>query len=295
MKKLPRRTVTELSCAYADAVLSSPQPLTAARRVIHDALERGVPPMRLYLDVLPEALHEVGRRWAEGSITPADEHLTTTVTQECMRRLASLMLTQSANGRSVLVAAVEGELHDMGARMAADVLEADGWQVFYTGASTPTDALIRMCMERRPDAVLLAATLDRHGAVLLDALRRLRRECPPGLYILVGGQACGRRDDLSRAGADSCETTPDGALLRLRERFGGPSRALAMADLSIRELDVLTLLGEGLTNREIAERLSLSLATVKTHVGHILEKMDVRNRAEAAAVAASARAGRAER
>ena len=56
--------------------------------------------------------------------------------------------------------------------------------------------------------------------------------------------------------------------------------------LSGRERDVLELLAEGLRNREIAERLVIGEATVKTHVRHVLEKLRFRNRAEAAAFAA---------
>jgi DNA-binding NarL/FixJ family response regulator len=59
-----------------------------------------------------------------------------------------------------------------------------------------------------------------------------------------------------------------------------------LAELSERERQVLALLAEGLRNREIAERLVISEATVKTHVRHVLEKLRFRNRAEAAAFAA---------
>ena len=62
--------------------------------------------------------------------------------------------------------------------------------------------------------------------------------------------------------------------------------APAPADLSPRELEVLTLMGEGKRNREIGELLFISEATVKTHVRHVLEKLRMRNRSEAAAFAA---------
>jgi len=57
---------------------------------------------------------------------------------------------------------------------------------------------------------------------------------------------------------------------------------LSTAQLSIRELEVLRLLAQGLTNREIAQTLTLSASTVKNHVEHILTKLSVSDRTQAA-------------
>jgi DNA-binding CsgD family transcriptional regulator len=59
----------------------------------------------------------------------------------------------------------------------------------------------------------------------------------------------------------------------------------ALGSLTSREHEILTLLGEGLSNREIAARLFITPKTVEHHVGHVLTKLDLRRRSEAAAFA----------
>jgi RNA polymerase sigma factor (sigma-70 family) len=57
--------------------------------------------------------------------------------------------------------------------------------------------------------------------------------------------------------------------------------------LSPREREVLELLGKGLTNQAIAERLDIAVDTVHTHVSHILRKLGARSRWQAADIAKS--------
>jgi DNA-binding NarL/FixJ family response regulator len=77
---------------------------------------------------------------------------------------------------------------------------------------------------------------------------------------------------------------------RLVERFApqAPVRAAVHADLSDltpRELEVLRLLARGLSNAELAAELTLSEATVKTHVARILAKLQLRDRVQAVVLA----------
>jgi DNA-binding NarL/FixJ family response regulator len=63
------------------------------------------------------------------------------------------------------------------------------------------------------------------------------------------------------------------------------SERLSTAGLSDRELEVLRLIGAGRSNSEIAEDLIISVATVKSHVRHILAKLDLRDRIQAVVLA----------
>jgi DNA-binding NarL/FixJ family response regulator len=78
---------------------------------------------------------------------------------------------------------------------------------------------------------------------------------------------------------------------RLLDRFahtlpaGSRTAPAALAELTERELEVLTLLASGLSNAELAERLFLSETTVKTHVSSILRKLGLRDRVQAVVLA----------
>ncbi|WP_231633732.1 MULTISPECIES: response regulator transcription factor [unclassified Mycobacterium] len=69
-------------------------------------------------------------------------------------------------------------------------------------------------------------------------------------------------------------------LTTYRKAAPGP-RGAAIAELTTRELDVLTLVGRGLSNAEIADELCISGVTVKSHIGRIFGKLDLRDRAAA--------------
>jgi two-component system, NarL family, nitrate/nitrite response regulator NarL len=93
-------------------------------------------------------------------------------------------------------------------------------------------------------------------------------------------------DGLSRPALEALRRASAGALLSAVDP-NAVSENEYMNSLSKREQEVFELLGQGMTNREIASALYISEVTVKVHVRHILKKLGVRSRTEAALLGAT--------
>ena len=142
--------------------------------------------------------------------------------------------------------------------------------------------VVRELAPRLPDTVIVMLTVSTAERDLLEAMRNgaagyLTKDVgPEALLRAVRGAVNGDLAMPRRMASTVVRHFASAA--RHASLDGSP----ILAALSARELEVLGLLADGLTDREIAESLTLSVRTVETHVGGILRKLDVRNRAQAA-------------
>ena len=142
--------------------------------------------------------------------------------------------------------------------------------------------LVRELAPRLPDTRIVMLTVSSADHHLVDAMRYgacgyLTKDLAPEALLRAVRSAHAGELAMPRRMAARL-------VRRLIEASHGSSTTddPALASLSGREIEVLRLLGEGLTDRQIGEAFTISARTVETHVSSILHKLGVRNRAEAA-------------
>ena len=214
------------------------------------------------------------------------------------------------SGTISVVLADDQALMRMGFRM---VLEAEEDIAVVGEASDGTSALAQ-AKALHPDVILMDVRMP--GMNGIEATERIAQECP-GTRVLIlttfdldeyafaglraGASGFLLKDTRPTELAEAIRTVASGEAVvspritqRMLEMFasslpnsGTPAQASdpRIDSLTPREKEILVLMSQGMSNAEIAEHLVVSATTVKTHVGNVLAKLDVRDRVQAVVVA----------
>jgi len=191
--------------------------------------------------------------------------------------------------------------HDMVRRGLASYLMVTQ-DIKLIGEASDGQEAIEVCNNLKPDVVLMDLMMPRMGGV--EAIRAIRKQNPSiQIIALTSFQERELVEDVLREGAISYllkNVTGEELAAAIRAAFAGrPTLAPEVTkeiimgagqphpgeSLTRREREVLALMVEGLSNPEIAVRLTISRATARAHVSNILAKLNVTNRAEAITLA----------
>jgi DNA-binding NarL/FixJ family response regulator len=194
------------------------------------------------------------------------------------------MILEAQQDMSVVGEAADGlEALDLLARCSADVVLMDVRMPRLDGVEATRRLLAEGCGEGVPRVLILTTfDLDEYAfaAIKAGASGFLLKDVPPAeLLTAIRSVHCG-----------DAVVAPS-TTRRLLDRFAPMLPAAdappppSLAGLTEREREVLILIAQGLSNAEIATHLVLSEATVKTHVGRILMKLELRDRVQAVVLA----------
>jgi MerR family transcriptional regulator, light-induced transcriptional regulator len=177
-----------LSCdVFLAAILAGQR--QAALNVVEEALLAGHKHEDIYVDVFAQSLHRVGKLWELNKISVAQEHMATSITQYAIAAIYPRMLPAAERRGSMVVTGVAGELHQIGANLVADAMEARGWAVRFLGTNLPHSSVIAAIDDSSANVLCISATIVANLPSVVELVRAARSKLGPHIPRLVLGGA----------------------------------------------------------------------------------------------------------
>lgn len=155
----------------------------------------------LMSDVIVPLMQSLGTAWREGSVRVAHEHLATAVVRTFVGSLNGAFQVPS-NAPQILVTTPSGQLHEIGALLAAAMAAADGWRTTYLGPSLPADEIAGAARQSGARAVALSIVYPTDDPHVANELKKLMQFLPSTTRLIVGGRgASSYRTVLDEIGA----------------------------------------------------------------------------------------------
>lgn len=168
------------------------------RKAVSDLLELAkgdTGPIGVAQEIIVPAQREIGRMWHNAEATICEEHL---VTEACLQALVAISHsceTKPANGKTVMIASVAGNQHDLGIRLLALDFQIEGWRTINLGTDIPAEEIKAAALKYQPELVILSAALSVQLPALEQAVACLKKASADTTFILVGGRALSGVDE----------------------------------------------------------------------------------------------------
>lgn len=168
----------------------------------------------LYHDLIWPAMEKVEKLYKTDRINIASEHMATRINRTIADQLQSHLPQGESNGKRVLLACADGEPEELGAQMTADLLESQGWEVYFLGGGVPNDEILSLVGQLRPHLLLIYGTQPQGVPgvrQLVDMIREIGVN--PTMNIMVSGGVFNRAEGLWReVNADLFAKSADAAI-----------------------------------------------------------------------------------
>jgi methanogenic corrinoid protein MtbC1 len=210
------------------------QPLLAGRRaecfsLISDAVNNGHPVEELVFDVLWPAMAQVERLFCDDRIDVAIDDMACRISRTVTDQLQAHLRRKEPNGKRILICCADDEREQIRGQMLADLLQSEGWDVYFIGAGVPHDELLKLVGHLRPQVLMIYGTRPPEvpGVRRIVELIREIGVCPT-MNIIASGGVFNRVDGLwQEVGADVFVEHPRDVVRTVNElepRKPGPRR-----------------------------------------------------------------------
>ncbi|MDI1244364.1 MAG: biliverdin-producing heme oxygenase [Rhodoferax sp.] len=171
---------------YMAALLAGKRDLCAD--MVQSLMNKDTSVQDLYTGLLQRSMYELGERWEHMQMTVASEHVATAITEQMLGLIRSRISKEPKRNKSIFIACIADEFHQLGARMIADLCEFRGWDSHFHGVNASIPDLLHIIAIRQPSLLGFSLSLPANLASLIRTLDAISSHYPD-LLILVGGQA----------------------------------------------------------------------------------------------------------
>ena len=194
--------LANLANAYLQALLSADR--DEARRLVGASIKRGTRVQDIYRYVFEPVQREVGRLWQMNHISVAQEHYCTASTEMLMGELRRDLEQSDRGPHFFLGTCVAGAQHSVGIRMLSELLESNGWKVYFTGANTPSASLVDLISKFHIDVLGISAATAMDLPQVRRLIQAVRSSGKTKTRIMVGGRVFNEVNGLwKKVGADA--------------------------------------------------------------------------------------------
>lgn len=180
------RGQTDWSARLEDRLIAGDE--VGAWAVVEAALASGLTPADVHVEVIGEALRDIGDGWHEGTITIADEHRATAVAYKLVGRLGNRFARRGRRRGRIVIGTPPGERHGLSIAIVADLLRGEGWEVLDLGPDIPIDEFVLAVEKAAPvSAVAVGVTSSENLERARSLITSLRASTTAP--IVVGGGA----------------------------------------------------------------------------------------------------------
>ncbi|MFD2613277.1 cobalamin B12-binding domain-containing protein [Paenibacillus gansuensis] len=145
---------------FAEQLLSGNQ--SEAWAMIAGLHAAGKNSLYIYDRVITSALRYIGELWEQNQITVADEHLATATCDLIILQYSAFLNHTPTQAKKAMMLCIEGEQHDVGLKLAAQMFKEAGWETRFYGANLPLEHILTSAIQWQPHVIGLSVSIVYH-------------------------------------------------------------------------------------------------------------------------------------
>ncbi len=182
-----------------------------ARELVEGALAAGMPAERILNEIFWPTLETADKMHRHDQLSKVCLQYATRILRMLVGQMQLQLAAETSRGKRVMVVGGPDEVGELSGQMASDLLEAEGYEVFFTGGGVASDEILAQVGELRPDMMVLFGSGPSDLPYIRQSIDTLHATgtCPR-MQIVVGGGVFNRAEGLAEEiGADLWARTPE--------------------------------------------------------------------------------------